>query len=739
MKKYLVIVESPSKAKTIEKILGKNYEVQASYGHVIDLPTTTLGIDIENGFIPKYKTIKGKGEILKKLKTKAKASDMVYLASDLDREGEAIAWHISNYINLKDKMKRIVFNEITSNAVKQAIKNPREIDENLVNAQQTRRLLDRIVGYKISPLLWKTVNRNASAGRVQSVTLKIICDLEDEIKNFIPKKYREFSVLLKNGMELKLSKIDNEKVDKIFDENFKLNIDDKLIASKVEIKKKTQRPPLVFKTSTLQQAAANYLGFSASKTMRIAQQLYEGLDIAGKTMGLITYMRTDSTRISKEAIDFAKEYIEKNLGSEYVGKYITKNHNAQDAHEGIRPSHIELEPDKIDGYLSKDQNKLYNLIWKRFITSQLASVKYDQLSVTSIKDNLEFTGTANKITFDGYYKYQKSSEDIVTQDLPDIKEKDILEIEKVNTKEGVTKAPSRFTEATIIKKLEASGIGRPSTYASIIDTLLTREYVNILEKKLVPTSLGYSVKDELEEHFQNIMNVQFTANMENELDEIADGKKEWHKILESYYNSLELDISKYEKEIEKLKNLVIKSDVLDKNGKPMILKSGIYGKYLISESDETEKISLKGIDIPKEDIKNCEIFVKDKLNEVLSKKIGEETDYIENGTKFNLKMGRFGYYLESQNYENDNKRLTLTPLLKAKLKKGEILKENGILCISKYIIKEQNENELLIKNAGVCEKCGKSFTIKKGRFGKFLACSGYPDCKNIKNIKKSNK
>lgn len=737
MKKYLVIVESPSKAKTIEKILGRNYEVQASYGHVIDLPTTTLGIDIENGFIPKYKTIKGKGEILKKLKIKAKSSDIVYLASDLDREGEAIAWHISNYVNFPDKMKRIVFNEITSNAVKQAIKSPRQIDENLVNAQQTRRLLDRIVGYKISPLLWKTVNRNASAGRVQSVTLKIICDLEDEINSFIPQKYREFTVLLKNGMELKLSKIDGKKVDKVFDENFNLKLGEYLVATKVDVKKKTQRPPLVFKTSTLQQAAASYLGFSASKTMRIAQQLYEGLDIAGQTKGLITYMRTDSTRISIEAQVAAKEYIEKILGSEYVGKYISKNKNAQDAHEGIRPSYMELEPEKISGYLSKDQNKLYNLIWRRFVTSQLAEVKYDQLQISSIKDNLEFTGTANKITFDGYYKYQKSQDDIITQDLPDIKEGDKLEIEKVNEKEGITKPPARFTEASIIKKLESLGIGRPSTYASIIDTLLTREYVVIEDKKLIPTKQGILVKEELEEHFKKIMNIKFTADMESELDEIAEGKKEWHSTLKEYYDSIEKDITKYEHEIKELQNIHIISDVLDSNGKPMILKSGIYGKYLISEVNDEEKISLKGIDISKEEIKKGSIFVKDKLSEILNKKQGDPTDYIEGGVIFNLKVGRFGPYLESQNYEVDKKRITLTPLIRAKLKKNEIKKENDILLISEYILKEKSENDKLIKQAGLCEKCGKEFTIKKGRFGKFLACSGYPECKNIKNLKKS--
>lgn len=737
MKKFLVIVESPSKAKTIEKILGKNYEVQASYGHVVDLPKSTLGIDIENGFIPKYKTIKGKGELLKKLKTKAKSSDIVYLASDLDREGEAIAWHISNYIKLPEKMKRIVFNEITATAIKNAIKKPREIDINLVDAQQTRRLLDRIVGYKISPLLWKTINRNASAGRVQSVTLKIICDLEDEIKSFVPKKYREFSVLLKNNIELKLSKIDGEKVDKIFDETFELKLPEYILATKVDIKKKTQRPPLVFKTSTMQQLAASYLGFSASKTMRIAQQLYEGLEIAGQTKGLITYMRTDSTRVSKEAQEQAAKYIEQNLGKEYVGKYFSKDKNAQDAHEGIRPSYMELEPDKISGYLSKDQNKLYNLIWRRFITSQIAAVKYDQLHIIANEANLEFSGTVNKITFDGYYKYQKSQEDIITQDLPDIKENDKLEIDKILTKDGITKAPARYTEATIIKKLETEGIGRPSTYASIIDTLLTREYVILEDKKLVPTNLGYDVKEELEEHFKNIMNIKFTANMENELDEIADGKKEWHKILKEYYNSLEKDIDKYENDINKLKELKVLTDVLDSSKKPMLLKTGIYGKYLISETNEEEKISLKGIEVPKEEIKQGYVKVKEKVEKLIEEKKGTLTDYEEDGVKFYQKLGRFGAYLESENYAEDKKRLTLSPLIRSKLKKGEIKVEDGLLHISQYILKEKEENERLIKQAGLCEKCSKPFIIKKGRFGKFLACSGYPECKNIKNIKKS--
>ena len=742
MKKYLVIVESPSKAKTIEKILGKEYEVCASYGHVIDLPKTKLGIDVENGYKPQYKMIKGKSAILKELASKSKKSDIVYLASDLDREGEAIAWHISNYISCPDKSKRIVFNEITEKAVKNAVANPRLIDENLVNAQQARRLLDRIVGYKISPLLWKTINKNASAGRVQSVTLRMICDLEDEIKSFVPKKYWEVNAKLENGIELGLNKINDEKIDKIFSEDvvekIRKDLEKKsLKLAKIDIKKKTQKPPLVFKTSTLQQSASSYLGFSAAKTMRIAQQLYEGLEIFGQTKGLITYMRTDSTRVAQDAQNEAKKYITKTLGKEYVGFYVSKNNNAQDAHEGIRPSYLEFEPDKIESYLSKDQNKLYSLIWHRFITSQLAAVKYDQMQISATNKEYEFTGTINKVTFDGYYKYQKSEDDIKTQDFPDIHVDDELKISKLDIKENMTKAPSRFSEATLVKKLEQEGIGRPSTYASIIDTLTTREYISIVDKKISPTILGYSVKNELVDHFKNIMDIKFTANMETDLDKIAEGNEKWNEILDKYYTSLEKEISIYEKDITEISNLRIESDILDKNGKPMILKSGRFGKYLISETDENEKISLKGVQISKDEIKTEKIFVKDRLEQVLQDKKGIPTDlYTSSNKRYYLKKGRFGDYLESEDYENDNKRLALSSEIKTKLKKGQIKTENNELKISELINKEIKENAKLIEQAGECEKCGSHFIVKKGRFGKFLACSKYPECKNIKNIKK---
>lgn len=741
MKKYLVIVESPSKAKTIEKILGKNYEVCASYGHVIDLPKTKLGIDVENGYKPHYKTIKGKAQILKELAKKSKNSDLVYLASDLDREGEAIAWHISNYISCPEKSKRIVFNEITEKAVKNAVANPRQIDENLVNAQQARRLLDRIVGYKISPLLWKVISKNASAGRVQSVTLRMICDLEDEIKAFIPKKYWEVKAQLENNIELSLSKISDEKTDKIYTEEVikKLEkdlMDKKLELIKIEIKKKTQKPPLVFKTSTLQQSASSYLGFSTSKTMRIAQQLYEGLEIFGETKGLITYMRTDSTRVANDAQMAAKNYITKLLGKEYVGYYVTKNNNAQDAHEGIRPSYLDLEPEKIVGYLSKDQYKLYNLIWKRFITSQLAAVKYDQMQIVGKYNEYEFSGTLNKVTFDGYYKYQKSEDDIKTQEFPNLNIGDELKIEKLDIKSGMTKAPNRFTEATLVKKLESEGIGRPSTYASIIDTLTAREYIMIVEKKIQPTVLGYAVKNELVDHFENIMNIKFTANMETDLDKIAEGSKKWTDILDKYYVALEKEIGIYEKDIKEIEELRIETDVLDKQGKPMILKNGRFGKYIVSETDENEKISLKGIQITKEEVKTRKIEVREKLSSLLEQKRGIATDlYTQDNKRYYLKKGRFGDYLESEDYENDNKRLSLSSEIKTKLKKDQIKMENNELKIKELINKEIDENVKLLEKAGMCEKCGSVFIVKKGRFGKFLACSNYPECKNIKSVK----
>ena len=743
MARKLVIVESPSKAKTIEKILGRNYEVVASYGHVIDLPKTKIGIDVENNFEPQYKVIKGKGEVLKKLKEKAKSANAVYLASDQDREGEAIAWHISNYIKQPDKVKRIEFNEITKTAVNNAIKNPRDINDNLVNAQQARRLLDRIVGYKISPLLWKIINRNASAGRVQSVALKLICDLEDEINAFVPQKYWEVSALIEKDINLNLVKIADEKVDKIFDEKVvkKLKKDlknESLTLEKIEVKKKSQRPPLVFKTSTLQQLASSYLGYGASKTMRIAQQLYEGLAINGENKGLITYMRTDSTRISVDALNMAKDYITKNYGEKYVGKYVVKNSksNVQDAHEGIRPSDINLVPDNIKDYLTNDQYRLYKLIWDRFLVSQFAAMQYEQMQINAVNGDYNFRGTINKVVFDGYYKIFKDEDEIKTGDFPELKEGNVHLIDKLNVEEGITKPPTRFSEATLVKKLESEGIGRPSTYASIVETLKSREYVELIEKRFHPTYLGYEVKDELVKNFKDIMNVKFTANMEKELDKVEEGTVEWVQLLRTFYDSLEKDIDKFEKEIDKIKNRRIVSDVLDSEGNPMILKTGLYGKYLISETNEKEKISLKGIAISPEVLKKGEIFVKEEVEKLQNNKKGILTDYFdETGNRYVLKVGRFGEYLESENYEKDEKRMSLPAELKQKYKKGAVIELDGVLQISDEMKRLQEIDRKIIEEAGACEFCGKPYEIKTGRFGKFLACTGYPECKTIKNIK----
>lgn len=743
MARKLVIVESPSKAKTIEKILGRNYEVVASYGHVIDLPKTKIGIDVENNFEPQYKVIKGKGEVLKKLKEKAKSANAVYLASDQDREGEAIAWHISNYIKQPDKVKRIEFNEITKTAVNNAIKNPRDINDNLVNAQQARRLLDRIVGYKISPLLWKIINRNASAGRVQSVALKLICDLEDEINAFVPQKYWEVSALIEKDINLNLVKIADEKVDKIFDEKVvkKLKKDlknESLTLEKIEVKKKSQRPPLVFKTSTLQQLASSYLGYGASKTMRIAQQLYEGLAINGENKGLITYMRTDSTRISVDALNMAKDYITKNYGEKYVGRYVVKNSksNVQDAHEGIRPSDINLVPDDIKVYLTNEQYRLYKLIWDRFLVSQFAAMQYEQMQINAVNGDYNFRGTINKVIFDGYYKIFKDEDEIKTGDFPELKEGSVHPIDKLNVDEGITKPPTRFSEATLVKKLESEGIGRPSTYASIVETLKSREYVELIEKRFYPTYLGYEVKDELVKNFKDIMNVKFTANMEKELDKVEEGTVEWIQLLRTFYDSLEKDIDKFEKEIDKIKNRRIVSDVLDSEGNPMVLKTGLYGKYLISETNEKEKISLKGIAISPEVLKKGEIFVKEEVEKLQNNKKGILTDYFdEAGNRYVLKVGRFGEYLESENYEKDEKRMSLPAELKQKYKKGAVIELDGVLQISEEMKRLQEIDRKIIEEAGACEFCGKPYEIKTGRFGKFLACTGYPECKTIKNIK----
>lgn len=747
-KKNLVIVESPAKAKTIEKILGKDFHVVASFGHVRDLPKSKLGVDVENNFKPSYSTIKGKGEVIKNLKDMAKKSDKVFLASDPDREGEAIAWHIAYALKLSENdPNRIEFNEITETAIKDSIKHPRKIDMDKVNAQQARRILDRLVGYGISSLLWKSISSNTSAGRVQSVALKLICDLEDEIKKFIPVKFWEIKGEFTNKLKLSLYKVEDKKIDKLTDEKVVEEIkkvekkDFEVIEAKVS--KKSKNSPLPLKTSTLQQLASSYLGFSASKTMRIAQGLYEGIDIEGTHKGLITYMRTDSTRISDDAVEMAKNYILENFGKEYLGvKKVSKSkQKIQDAHEAIRPTDINLTPDSLKNTLDKDQQKLYKLIWERFVISQLAPMKYEQFELVCNYDKFSFRGTINKIIFDGYYKIFKEEEDLPLGEFPDIKVGDILKLEKLLIKEDYTKPPSRFTESSLVKKLEAEGIGRPSTYATIIETLKKREYVALEGKSFTPTALGYEIKNKLDENFPNIMNIKFTAELENELDEVAEGEKDWISLLSVFYKDLKYYIDKFKIKVEEEMSRIIESDVPCSCGKGnMILKTGRFGRYLACPNEEDgckERISLKGIEIPAEEIENGKIYVKEKVEELVKAKKGKETDVLTStGAKYLLKTGRFGSYLESENFSEDNDRMPLPPEIRKMLANNKIEEKNGVMQINTELKKIKDEEDRILKAAGRCEKCGRPFKISRGRWGKFLACTGYPECKNIKKIEK---
>ena len=747
-KKNLVIVESPAKAKTIEKILGKDFHVVASFGHVRDLPKSKLGVDVENNFKPSYSTIKGKGKVIKNLKDMAKKSDKVFLASDPDREGEAIAWHIAYALKLSENdPNRIEFNEITETAIKDSIKHPRKIDMDKVNAQQARRILDRLVGYGISSLLWKSISSNTSAGRVQSVALKLICDLEDEIKKFIPVKFWEIKGEFTNKLKLSLYKVEDKKIDKLTDEKVVEEIkkvekkDFEVIEAKVS--KKSKNSPLPLKTSTLQQLASSYLGFSASKTMRIAQGLYEGIDIEGTHKGLITYMRTDSTRISDDAVEMAKNYILENFGKEYLGvKKVSKSkQKIQDAHEAIRPTDINLTPDSLKNTLDKDQQKLYKLIWERFVISQLAPMKYEQFELVCNYDKFSFRGTINKIIFDGYYKIFKEEEDLPLGEFPDIKVGDILKLEKLLIKEDYTKPPSRFTESSLVKKLEAEGIGRPSTYATIIETLKKREYVALEGKSFVPTALGYEIKNKLDENFPNIMNIKFTAELENELDEVAEGEKDWISLLSVFYKDLKYYIDKFKIKVEEEMSRIIESDVPCSCGKGnMILKTGRFGRYLACPNEEDgckERISLKGIEIPAEEIENGKIYVKEKVEELVKAKKGKETDVLTStGAKYLLKTGRFGSYLESENFSEDNDRMPLPPEIRKMLANNKIEEKDGVMQINTELKKIKDEEDRILKAAGRCEKCGRPFKISRGRWGKFLACTGYPECKNIKKIEK---
>lgn len=660
----LIIVESPAKAKTIQKYLGDSYKVVSSMGHVRDLPEKSFGVNIEKGFKPSFTIVKGKKKLVEEIKKMARNSQ-VLLASDLDREGEAIAWHLAQILKLDtNENNRIVFNEITKKVIQNAVKQPRKIDMNKVNAQLARRILDRIVGYRISPLLWRILKSGLSAGRVQSVALKLICELEEKIRAFVPKEYWKIYGI-KNGSKIPLSRMGGKKFDplklgikreeaeKIVEELKKLDFFINDIKEKIARKS----PPAPYITSTLQQEAANKLGFSVAKTMKLAQDLYEGVETPEGQVAFITYMRTDSTRVSEEAEKKAEKFIKERFGEEYVSKGMKKSEskkskNVQDAHEAVRPTYVEKIPEDLKGILKKDHWRLYKLIWERFIASQMASSKYKvkTIQISSEDGKYTFVLEKNERIFEGFEAVYALSNTSDTFEFGEVQKGEIFKFDDFTAEQRFTEPPSRYTEATLVKKLEKEGIGRPSTYATIINTLFERKYVMRKKRFLIPTFIGFLVNEFLIENFPKIVENRFTAMMEKELDEVENGQKTWKKVLEEFYREFEKDFVKISNKINKgMYEIEFTTDLeCDECKVPMKLKFGRFGSYLKCTS----------------------------CGKTLSTK-NEEDFYIE----------------------------------------GEILK-----------VKEAMENakeEILDEK---CPKCGAPLVIRKGRYGKFIGCSRYPEC-----------
>nr|WP_312811530.1 type I DNA topoisomerase [Sedimentibacter sp.] len=661
MMNNLLIVESPAKAKTIGKFLGKNFTVKASVGHIRDLPKSKLGIDVENNFEPNYITIRGKGDVIKELKKEARKADNIYLATDPDREGEAISWHLSKILNLdENKEIRIEFNEITKDAIKKASKNPRKINIDLVDAQQARRILDRLVGYNISPLLWKKIEKGLSAGRVQSVALKLVIDREREIMEFKPEEYWSLELEVKKQKKKFTAKYvgnyNNDKVNKIKiknenDINKILNSLDKekINVFKIDKTKSYSKPSAPFTTSSLQQEANRRINFTAKKTMMVAQQLYEGVNVKGEgSIGLVTYIRTDSFRLSDEATASAKEYISGNFGEKYFlnrtySKSKKSENKVQDAHEAIRPTSVFRNPELIKDSLTNDQYKLYSLIWKRFVASQMVDAEYDVTKVLLNNNDNIFEANGRVLVFDGYKAVYKYSDESESKLLPNVEAGEQLEIAKILPEQHFTQPPARYTEASLIKDLEERGIGRPSTYAPTITTITSRDYIVKDKNYLVPTDMGFLVTEMMEKYFSNIVNDKFTAELENNLDEIASGKKEWNDVIKDFYSGFKAELDIAEKEME-------------------------------------------------------EIEIKDEVSDVKCENCG---------TFMVIKKGRYGKFLACPNYPG---------------------------CKN---TKPLNSGEQAEETDEVCENCGSKMLKRKGRYGEFLACSNYPDCKNTKPILKT--
>ena len=685
-KENLVIVESPAKAKTIERYLGEDFQVIASMGHIIDLPKSNFGVDVDNNFMPNYVVIKGKEEIIRKIKKHAAGKKTIYLAADPDREGEMICWHISNVISAKSskiEIKRILFNEITKAAISEAIKNPVEIDIKKVNSQQTRRILDRIVGYKLSPLLWRKVKKKLSAGRVQSVALKLIVDRENGIKAFTPKEYwnvKGFFSAKKHKLEGKLEKIDSKKVEISSESEMtkikKSILDSKFHISEIKKRKKSKKTPPPFITSTLQQEASNKYRFSPTKTMKIAQELYEGVAIGSDTTGLINYMRTDSTRISKSAIDSVRNYIQGKFGKEYLppkAKLYSKKKHSQDAHEAIRPTNVDFTPAEIKNNLSKEQFKIYSLIWERFVVSQMKAAIFDvtEISLIDEKDKFLFKATGQVLKFPGFYKVYKIDEK--NKVLPKVKEGEAVNLDNLETEQKFTEPPSRFTIAALIKTLEKEGVGRPSTYASIINTIQKRTYVIYEERKFSPTKLGDLVNGLLVEFFPEIIDVKFTSRLEESLDLIEQGTQDWLAVIRPFYQDFLKELGRASREMKYMKKeLLEKIDrKCPKCGSDLVIRDGRYGKFI-----------------------SCTKYPECKYTESLLDDKGKSFNCEKCGGKMVLKLSKHGRFYACSNYPDCK---NIKPY------------STNIKCP-----KEGCDGELLEKKS------------KKGKY--YYRCSNYPDC-----------
>ena len=694
--KALVIVESPAKSKTIKKILGDNYQIEASYGHIRDFPPKVLGFDVANNFAPSFVVIPEKQAVVKKLNDAAKKSDKIFLASDPDREGEAIAWHVRQVLDVPDeKIFRIEFNEITPKAITSAVENSRQIDMDRVRAQQTRQILDRLVGYKISPVLWEKLRNNRlSAGRVQSVALRMICEREQEIDAFIPQEYWTISADLlkgKNLFQAELSKYKGKKIE-IKSEKESQEIVDYLTKDSLKyqvskiVHKDTQRKPTApFITSSLQREASNKLGYGVSKTMQVAQKLYEGIDLTGEgPVGLITYMRTDSVRISDDAQEAAKDYIVNNFGNEYYPKspnnYVKAGKkNVQDAHEAIRPSYIDKTPESLKKYLTNEQYRLYKLIWDRFISSQMENAKVKNTTVEIEADDYTFKLGSSKILFDGFLRvYSETEEDVEElKKIPEFKEGEELKLQKINPKQHFTQPPPRFTEASLVKALEEHGIGRPSTYAPIISKIQQKGYVEKPEKALIPTLLGKTVSEQLVKHFTNIMNYEFTASMENKLDEIAENKAIWVNIIKEFYDPFVETVAEAKEKMERV--LIDSGKTCPNCGKPMVVRTSRFGTQFLGCSGYPECKTMMPLNADAADMQS------EPVDEKCEKC---QSDMIR-------KVGAYGPYLECTNQECKHRK--------------RIVKSTGVKCPK--------------------EGCDGEIVYKKSKYGKvFFGCNKYPKC-----------